>query len=286
MGGHAAGEVASGIAIETITRLFDTSDYDLFPSPPFQWPASLTPNARLLIGAIALANYRVLEEGRSMPGQSGMGTTVVTAHFDEGVVTICHVGDSRAYLLRDGNISRLTVDHSWVSEVMEKESITEEEAEARVNRNVITRALGTKPELRIDVSLLRYRTGDLFILCSDGLSGMVGDGTILQLAKQHFDKPYDLVKALIDSANDAGGADNVTVCAARILEQPEIENYTELRRETIECTSEPEQAALAQIAKSSFGTLKPDPATEDTQPQVPTPRKDGEKKKGRINQWC
>lgn len=252
MGGHAAGEVASRIGIETVEKLFSPDNANLFDGDPFRYPETITGDGKLLAGAIAVANHRIIEHGRSVPGQTGMGTTVVACHFANGVVSICHVGDSRAYLIRDRNIRRVTVDHSWVSELMEKHNLTEEEAEAQVNKNVITRALGTRPQLRVDISQIRFLKGDLFLICSDGLTGMVGDGEILKAASEHGDNLDELVKDLIGRANEAGGMDNITVCAAKVVEQDSEPEFDEKRRITIEWESEPEIDRLAKIAGSMF----------------------------------
>ncbi len=252
MGGHAAGEVASRIGIETITKFFTQHDLNTFESEAFTYPETISPSGKLLAGAIAVANHRIIEHGRSVPGQTGMGTTVVACQFDNGVVSICHVGDSRAYLIREQNIRRVTVDHSWVSELMEKHNISEADAELQVNKNVITRALGTRPQVRVDISQIRFIQNDLFLICSDGLTGMVSDGDILKAATEHGDNLEGLVNNLIERANEAGGADNVTVCAARIAELGESPEFDEIRRITIEWGQERELTELARIADTQF----------------------------------
>ncbi len=252
MGGHAAGEVASRIGIETITQFFTKQDLNTFESEMFSYPESITPQGKLLAGAIAVANHRIIEHGRSVPGQTGMGTTVVACQFDNGVVSICHVGDSRAYLIREQNIRRVTVDHSWVSELMEKHNISEADAELQVNKNVITRALGTRPQVRVDISQIRFVQNDLFLICSDGLTGMVSDGDILKAVTEYGANLEGLVNNLIERANEAGGADNVTVCAARITELGESPEFDEIRRITIDWGQERELTELARIADSQF----------------------------------
>jgi protein phosphatase len=263
MGGHAAGEVASKIGIETITGLFGNHDLDVFQRTDFHYPESITSAGKLLVGAIAVANHRIIQHSRSVPGQTGMGTTVVACHFADGIMSVCHVGDSRAYLIRDGNVRRITIDHSWVSEMMEKHNLSEEQAEAQVNKNVITRALGTKPAIRVDISQLRYLKDDIFVICSDGLTGMVSDSDILRAATAHATDMDGLVKTLIAQANEAGGADNVTVCAARALEAIEATDFDELRRITVEWVDDPEIAALKQVADEFFGN-SPEPAAPPT----------------------
>ena len=252
MGGHAAGEVASRIGIETVTKFFSENDLKIFEAESFRYPETITSLGKLLAGAIAVANQRIIEHGRSVPGQTGMGTTVVACHFDNGVVSICHVGDSRAYLIREQNIRRVTVDHSWVSELMEKHNLTEEEAEMQVNKNVITRALGTKPQIRVDISQIRFIKGDLFLICSDGLTGMVSDGDILKASNQHGEDLDALVNDLIERANAAGGVDNVTVCAARIADLEKEQEFDEIRRITIDWGEEREVNELSRIATDNF----------------------------------
>lgn len=265
MGGHAAGEVASKIGIETITRLFGDFNLGMFQQPEFPYPETITPEGKLLVGAIAVANHRIIQHSRSTPGQTGMGTTVVACHFDKGIVSVCHVGDSRAYLVRDGNVRRITIDHSWVSEMMEKHNLSEEEAEAQVNKNVITRALGTKPAIRVDISQLRFLKDDVFVICSDGLTGMVSDGDILHAVAAHATNMDGLVKTLIERANAAGGADNVTVCAARILDAVDASEFDEIRRITVDWSSETELAELSKICDTVFAaTTPPPPASAST----------------------
>ncbi len=278
MGGHAAGEVASQIGIETITKFFTTHDLALFESNSFPYPENITPSGKLLAGAIAVANHRIIEHGRSVPGQTGMGTTVVACHFDDGIVSICHVGDSRAYLIREQSIRRVTVDHSWVSELMEKHNLTEDEAEMQVNKNVITRALGTKPQIRVDISQIRFIQNDLFLICSDGLTGMVSDGDILKASIEHGGNLDALVADLISRANAAGGADNVTVCAARITELDQTPEFDEVRRITLDWGEDREMNELARIASENFPNSEGAPvenraAAETGEFVTPAPKK-------------
>lgn len=268
MGGHAAGEVASRIGIETITALFNTNDPKMFDSDIHSYPETITPLGKLLAGSIAVANHRIIQHGRSVPGQTGMGTTVVACQFDNGIVTICHVGDSRAYLIREQNIRRVTIDHSWVSELMEKHNLSEADAELQVNKNVITRALGTKPQIRVDISQVRFIQNDLFLICSDGLTGMVSDSDILKAATEHGGNLEALVNNLIERANNAGGADNVTVCAARITEMGETPEFDEVRRVTIEWGTEQELTEFSRLAGEYF--QQESPPAQNTHSSVET----------------
>jgi protein phosphatase len=265
MGGHAAGEVASSIAVETVKRAYEVYDLDLFASEQLPYPVELTSEAKLLAGAVTMANLRVYEHGRRDRGHAGMGTTLVGCHFHEnGVVSICHVGDSRGYLIREGVIRRITVDHSWVNELMEKHNITEEESRSYVNSNVITRALGTKEVVKVDVSEITYRTGDIFLLCSDGLPGMLSDSAIMSTVKAHPDDIDELVADLIARANDAGGTDNITVCVASVLEQAPPADFEEVRRATVDWGAGDLPAFIHSAVAEMFGEADPESNVETT----------------------
>ncbi|HEY1479942.1 MAG TPA: Stp1/IreP family PP2C-type Ser/Thr phosphatase [Gaiellales bacterium] len=200
MGGARAGEVASRIAIDTFRELEPVPDED--------------GEARLR-RTILESNRRVLERSQSDSTAAGMGSTVTAALLEGDHVVVGHVGDSRAYLLRDGVLQQLSHDHSLVAELERAGRLTHEEAAVHPQRSVITRALGATPELEVDTRIVRVRDGDVLLLCSDGLSGLVGDDTIAGLIGG--DGPLgDAVKRLVRAANDAGGDDNVTAVAFRI----------------------------------------------------------------------
>ena len=164
------------------------------------------------------ANRRVHQRSLEDPNTSGMGTTLTVAAVEDGVVSIGHVGDSRAYLVRDGNLEQLTEDHSLVGELMRTGKLSAEEAETHPQRSMITRALGTDPNVDVDIFSVEPRDGDLFLLCSDGLTSMVDDREILRLVGEKRGDLDDLVKALIKAANKGGGEDNITVIAFEIGE--------------------------------------------------------------------
>ena len=180
MGGHAAGEVASKITVETICEFFggqhDSAD-DTWPNLKATAHGARNQGERL-VAAISRANERVLEAVRAEPRLKGMGTTVVTALFDDGVVSLAHVGDSRAYLFRNGRIRRLTDDHSWVHEQIAAGLITEEEARHHPLKNVVTRALGGGVAVIPDLIHVPLVAGDRYLLCSDGLTTVVEDEDI------------------------------------------------------------------------------------------------------------
>jgi protein phosphatase len=164
------------------------------------------------------ANRRVHQRSLEDPNTSGMGTTLTVAEVEDGVVSIGHVGDSRAYLVRDGNLEQLTEDHSLVGELMRTGKLSAEEAETHPQRSMITRALGTDPNVDVDIFSVEPRDGDLFLLCSDGLTSMVDDREILRLVGAKRGDLDGLVKALIKAANKGGGEDNITVIAFEIGE--------------------------------------------------------------------
>lgn len=165
------------------------------------------------------ANRRIWERSLADPRTAGMGTTVTAALVDgaAGRVTIGHVGDSRAYLLRDGELEQLTSDHSLVAELVEGGVLTPEEAERHPQRSAITRALGTEPTVEVDVFTIDGRSGDLFLLCSDGLSSMVDDETVATVIRDAEGDPAQAAEALVAAANARGGQDNITVVLFELL---------------------------------------------------------------------
>jgi PPM family protein phosphatase len=198
MGGAQAGEVASRLAA-----------------------AAVKDGAADVEGLIQEANRRVHQRSLEDPKASGMGTTLTVASLENRTVRIGHVGDSRAYLVRDGSLEQVTEDHSLVGELMRSGKLSAEEAEQHPQRSMITRALGTDPDVDVDVFPIEPRAGDLFLLCSDGLTTMVGDGEILRLVEEKRSDLQALVKALIKAANKGGGEDNITVIAFEIAEADE-----------------------------------------------------------------
>jgi protein phosphatase len=148
-----------------------------------------------------------------------MGTTITVALFEDGIVSIGHVGDSRAYLIRDRKVDQLTEDHSLVAELVRSGRLSPEEAETHPQRSVITRALGTDPDVDVDVFSVEAKPGDLFLICSDGLTGMVDDETILDVVERQREDLDAVAKELISAANRMGGDDNITVVFFEVVEQ-------------------------------------------------------------------
>ncbi len=202
MGGHLAGEVASATALEPVEQL----DGRIFPDHA----AAVT----ALRDAVVAANERVSQLAAANPDYRGMGTTLTAALVEGRRLHVAHVGDSRAYLLRDGHFSQLTDDHTLVQHLVDEGQITREEAARHPQRSVITRAIGVSWDVDVDSMSLELQAGDQLLLCSDGLTGVVEDQVIADTLLETGD-PDEAVTALIDRANEAGGPDNITVLLLR-----------------------------------------------------------------------
>ncbi len=220
MGGHNAGEVASRQAIESMVEfLRDTQNGEVD-----KWPLPPNPELSLLenraVGGIKLANRDVCKLSMEHPEYHGMGTTLVSLLLDppSAAASIAHVGDSRAYRLRDGRLHKLTSDHSWVEEQLQRGIITAEEARNHRWKNVITRALGNKLDVEVDVATFDVKDNDVFLLCSDGLSGMVELEHMEHLLVSEPDLE-ECAQALVQAANDAGGNDNISLILIRTLRE-------------------------------------------------------------------
>ncbi len=201
MGGAQAGEVASRIAVEFFQE--GLGDPEL-------------PEERLAEGALA-ANARIHELSQSNAEHAGMGTTLTAVYVGQEEVAIAHVGDSRAYCMRDGELLRLTDDHSLVDELIREGRLTPEEAEEHPQRSIITRALGPEETVEVDTRSFRARAGDVYLLCSDGLTSMVSEARLAEILREHA-RLRDTGEALIAEANRAGGRDNITVILLRLEE--------------------------------------------------------------------
>ena len=216
MGGHAAGEIASRIAVDSISEfILHTREDD--GTWPHAYDEHFRRSTNRLMAALRMANTRVLEAMRKDARLRGMGTTVVAALADEETLSVAHVGDSRAYLIRDGQLSRITNDHSWVFEQVQAGMLTEAEAEKHPLRNVITRALGGALQVTPDASEIDAKPGDVVLLCSDGLTGMVPESEILRIVTANGGDLEKACRQLIDAANERGGLDNVTAVLVKAL---------------------------------------------------------------------
>jgi serine/threonine protein phosphatase PrpC len=217
MGGYNAGEVASGIAVKTITNLVreGLAREDL---GSIDRTTGLTRPSIVLRDAITRANKIIYQTARSQAECEGMGTTVVAALFYDNRVSIAHVGDSRLYRQRGSQISQVTMDHSLLQELVDRGFYSPEEAQRAANKNYVTRALGVEPSVEVEVQEHPVDKGDIYILCSDGLSDMVEDEDI-RLTISTFGANLDTVaKQLIQLANENGGRDNVSVVLAQAQE--------------------------------------------------------------------
>jgi protein phosphatase len=209
MGGHAAGEIASRIAVDSISEfILHTKEDD--GTWPHAYDEQYKRSTNRLMAAVRLANTRVLEAMRKDARLRGMGTTVVACLADDETMSFAHVGDSRAYMIRNNQLSRITNDHSWVFEQVQAGMLTEAEAEKHPLRNVITRALGGALQVTPDASEIEMKAGDVYLLCSDGLTGMVPEDEILRVVTQSNGDIERACQQLIEAANERGGLDNVT----------------------------------------------------------------------------
>ncbi len=238
MGGHAAGEVASSIAVETIAK---TAPHEADPAR--------------LAAAVEAANAAIIEAAANGLGKAGMGCTATAAYVEDNTIAIAHVGDSRAYLLHEGTLIRVTRDHSYVEELVDAGEITADEARVHPNRSVITRALGSDPAMYADHFAVAVEEGDRLILCSDGLSSMITDYDIENIATQSSTAQV-CVDNLVDAALAAGGGDNVSVIAVDIVDDGKIRKLSDQRRRIATISAAALVAALILVGIIAFETVK------------------------------
>ena len=217
MGGYNAGEVASGIAVQTITELA-TEGADRETRNAIDAHSGMMRQTIVLRDAVARANKIIYQTAQSQSHCEGMGTTLVASMFYDNKISIAHVGDSRAYRLRAGVFEQLTLDHSLLQELVDRGFYSEEEAQRSTNRNYVTRALGVEPTVEVEVNEFDVLPGDVFLLCSDGLPDMVEDEDI-HLTIKTFNANLDVVgQQLVQLANDHGGRDNVSIMLAEVID--------------------------------------------------------------------
>jgi len=216
MGGYKAGEVASALAVNTIigdidARLFELDNKTLRENTGFR-PESIA--CRL---SVEKANEVIYQTSQNQPQYSGMGTTLVMALFYDNRVSIAHVGDSRLYRFRENSLEQITVDHTLLQELVERGFYTPEEAKASLNKNLVTRALGIEPFVKVDLREDIVLPEDIYLLCSDGLNDMLEDSAISLTLQKFSDNLDEVAKQLIDQANANGGKDNVSVILIKSL---------------------------------------------------------------------
>ena len=215
MGGHLAGEVASAMATDIITRHLN----EAFNQPEQKNSGDSPYEVTAMRAAIQQANTAVFDAARSKPEYNGMGTTVVVAVFQANKLYIAHVGDSRLYRIRAGQLQQITEDHSMVQELLKRGLITPEEARTSSNKNLVTRALGVDSGVEADVRVETFLKGDVYLLCSDGLNDVLTDPDIERVLQQYGKNLDETARLLVKEVNARGGPDNVTVILARTGKQ-------------------------------------------------------------------
>jgi PPM family protein phosphatase len=244
MGGAQAGEVASRLAASAL----EGEDSDGLQG------------LERIDALIQEANRRIYDRASTDPAASGMGTTMTVALVEEMTVAIGHVGDSRAYLVRGDQMEQLTDDHSLVNELLKSGRLSEEEAHVHPQRSVITRAVGTDPDVDVDGFTIEAEEDDVFLLCSDGLTDMVSDEEILELVHTHRDDLDKAVKALVTAANRGGGEDNITAVAFRISADAPVSTEDTVAMPAItEDEDEPDERTREQVAQEPT-PADPEPA--------------------------
>jgi len=216
MGGHEKGEVAAEIAVTTVKKFFEDNEKD----PLITWPVDenneISKLAREFSAAIQAANWNIFHESQKGSGARKMGTTAVGVAVGDDHIVVAHVGDSRCYRIRQGTIEQVTEDHSLLADYIKHAALTEEEIQNFQYKNIILRALGMKKRVEVDTQEIKPMIGDIYLLCSDGLSGEVEDPEMLQIVQRHGDDLRAAVQELIDKANKHGGRDNITTILVQI----------------------------------------------------------------------
>ncbi len=266
MGGAAAGEIASQLAVDIL--------YERLVDGLGERPIKRDDLARRLVRAVEAAGLRIFHEAKADRSRRGMGTTVTAAALVDDVLFFAQVGDSRGYILRGDTLVQVTRDQSLVNQLIEAGQLTEEEAETFEHNNIILQALGTSDTVQVDLTYTELRKGDILLLCSDGLSGMVRFEEIRELLKSSVE-PLDICKSLTERANQAGGHDNITVIVVQFdgstlkaldseTEPLKYRKYTlgdESFSDTVPlATGQPGAAGIGNDPLASAGSLRPPPA--------------------------
>ncbi|MBX3248222.1 MAG: Stp1/IreP family PP2C-type Ser/Thr phosphatase [Myxococcales bacterium] len=217
MGGHASGEVASQMAIDTLREFFRATAADPEATWPYKMDKARGYEENRLITSVKLANLRIFEAAQRDPKLRGMGTTLVGVVVVDDGVLIAHVGDSRAYRLRGDKLEQLTEDHSLLNDYIKMKRLSEEEIANFPHKNVIVRALGMKESVKVDTTLDKPQPGDIYVICTDGLCGPASDEEIREIVLAEGKDIKGACAKLIERANDNGGPDNVTVVLAKVV---------------------------------------------------------------------
>ena len=209
MGGHLGGEMASALAVETIKSSVENERSEVINGKPFTGPIEQHPALMMLPKAVKRACAAIFNKAQEVPELQGMGTTVTGVAFVDQFAFFGHVGDSRAYLIRDGRIEQLSEDHSLVNEQLKAGLITPEQARMSRFKHIITRSVGFEEDVAVDTMVVPTQEGDLYVLCSDGLANLVSNQEIRDVLMNNFLR--DAPKAMVALANERGGDDNITV---------------------------------------------------------------------------
>ncbi len=217
MGGHNAGEVASNKAIQIVQDFVNKG----LNEKEYQWLKNIDTHyneiENVIIASIKLANKYLFDMAKENTALKGMGTTIAGILFYGEEAYIFNVGDSRVYNYKNGNFLQITEDHSWVNEQLKLNLLTKEEARNHKWKNIITRALGTNKDIEVDIFKQKIESGELFLICSDGLTSMLDDSEIKNVIEMHRLSIEDMVRELIDEANANGGLDNISIIAVEII---------------------------------------------------------------------
>lgn len=209
MGGHAGGEMASKLAVGTIGQVVKDEMKSVQNGKPYKGPVEHHPALGVLPTAVKRACAAIFRAAQAQPELQGMGTTTTVMSFIDAYAFFAHVGDSRAYLIRDGHIEQLSEDHSLVNEQLKAGLITAEQARLSRFKNIITRSVGFEEDVAVDTMVVPTREGDLYVLCSDGLANLASEADIRDVVYENFLR--DAPRRLIELANERGGDDNITV---------------------------------------------------------------------------
>jgi len=258
MGGHNAGNVASALATTSIDNFFDATRFGDLPGPCPPDEADLHPEARRIVAGVRKANHDVFLISNTHAQHQGMGSTVVAAFVSRETdqIHVGHVGDSRCYRIRGGQIEQLTKDHSLINDALALKPDLSPDELARLPKNIITRALGMKDAVKVDIRTEPVQPGDVFLLCSDGLSGMVNDAQILAVF-DFTEDPREACELLVEMANQAGGSDNISALIVRI----ELADGGDDRAKRRNATTQPHRI-------DELGSVLPPEGGEDEVPEL------------------